>query len=221
MFDQIIIGNIGSFDDFGASVAERKVSAPSKKIVKESVPFSNVTHDFSKINGEIYWEERTLEYVFEILADSPEELEERKRPFLAWVMNVMNGELHDPFIKKYHFIATYADMEIDDSEIEKSTISVQFTAYPYMVANEKTVRRFPLTLQEKTVKIENASNHRIVPTISNDVECIIKLNGSSYGIPAGSEVYDAFKLEPGENVLTIQAAEKAGSLLFEFFEEVF
>lgn len=220
MFDQIIVGSIGSFDDFGASVAERKVFAPSKKIVKESVPFSNVTHDFSKINGEIYWEERTLEYVFEILADSPEELEEKKRPFLAWVMNLMEAELHDPFIKDYHFRATFADMDIDDSEIEKSTITVQFTAYPYMIADKKTVRRFNLTTEETTVKINNESNHRIIPTISNDVECRIVKGDTSFAIPAGVEVYDAFKLEPGENVLIIQG-EKAGSLLFEFYEEVF
>ncbi len=220
MFDQIIVGNIGSFDDFGASVAERKVSAPSKKVVKESVPFSNVTHDFSKINGEIYWEERTLEYVFEILADSPEELEEKKRPFLAWVMNLMEVKLHDPFIKDYHFLATFAGMEVDDSEIEKSTITVQFTAYPYMIADKKTVRRFNLTTEAQTVKVDNASNHRTIPTIKNDVACSIVLNGSSYAIPAGAQAYDAFKLEAGENVLIVQG-EKAGSLLFEFYEEVF
>ena len=63
MIDQLIIGKIASYDDFGASVAERKIIKPKKKSIKETVPFSNVTHDFSAIDGELYWEEASLEYI--------------------------------------------------------------------------------------------------------------------------------------------------------------
>lgn len=56
MLDQLIIGDKSSFDDFDASVSERNISPPKKKEIKETVPFSNVTYDFSKINGELFWE---------------------------------------------------------------------------------------------------------------------------------------------------------------------
>ena len=221
MFDQLIIGDLNSYDDFGASVAERKITKPKKKSIKETVPFTNVVYDFSKINGEIYWEEAILEYVFEIIADSAEELEEKKQPFVSWVMNVMKEKLYDPFILDYHFIATFDDIQCDDSEIEKSTITVKFTAYPYMIANYKRSETFPIREAESTVRFYSNSSHRITPTISTDVECIIKKGNSSFGIPAGEITDEKFMLSPGENVLTVRTVSGSGTLKIEFCEEVF
>lgn len=139
MLDQLKIENVSSLD-FGASLAQRAIKAPAKKIIKETVPFSNVIYDFSAINGELYWEERELEYVFEIIADSPEELEEKKTAFSAWVMNVMNEHIYDPYEPNYHYIGTYSDMEYADEDcVEKTTATVKFFAYPYKVKNEETV----------------------------------------------------------------------------------
>ena len=221
MLDQLIIGDKHSLDDFGASVAERKIKKPKKKSIKETVPFSNVSHDFSAINGEMYWEERELEYVFEIVADSAEELEAMKQPFMDWVMNVMNAELHDPFIKDYHFLATFSDIDEDDSEIEKSTITVKFTAYPYMISDVKRVFPYPLTETEKTVIVTNNSSHRITPTFTANVEAIVKKGSSSYGIPAGVITDEKFMLNPGENTLSVRSTSGSGTLKIEFYEEVF
>lgn len=139
MLDQLKIGNVSSLD-FGASVTQRTIKAPAKKIIKETVPFSNTIYDFSAINGELYWEERELEYVFEIIADSPEELEAKKTAFSAWVMNVMNEYIYDPYEPNYHYIGTYSDMEYADEDcVEKTTATVKFFAYPYKVKNEETV----------------------------------------------------------------------------------
>ena len=89
MLDQLIIADTGSYDKFGASIKEREIHAPKKKTIKDTVPFSNATYDFTAINGEIYWQERTMKYIFEIVENTPEELEERKMKFSNWVMNVM------------------------------------------------------------------------------------------------------------------------------------
>lgn len=221
MIDQLIIGNKASYDDFEASVKERKITDGKKKEIKDSVPFSNVTHDFSAINGEIYWEEGQLEYVFEIIADSAEELEDKKRLFCAWIMNVMEAALYDPFIRGYHFIATYDDMDVDDSEVEKSTITAKFTAYPYMISDVKRVYAYMITTAETNIKINSNSSHRITPTFKTDVECIIVKGSSSYGIPVGEITDDKFLLVPGENNLTVKATSGSGTLKIEFYEEVF
>lgn len=221
MFDQLIIGNKHSLDDFDASVAERKIGKPKKKSIKETVPFSNVTHDFSAINGEQYWEERELEYVFEIIAGSAEELEVKKQPFISWVMNVFQEKLYDPFVRDYHFIATFSEIDEDDSEIEKSTITVKFTAYPYMIADVKRVFAFAMTETEKTVIVTNDSSHRITPTITTDVECVVVKGSSSYGIPVGAVTDEKFMLSPGENTLVIYSTSGSGTLKIEFYEEVF
>lgn len=221
MIDQLIINGIGSFDDFGASVRERTISPPKKKSIKQTVPYSNATYDFSKIGGELYWEERSLEYVLEMIASSAEELEENMRPLRAWLMNIHEAELHDPFIQHYHFTATYEDMEIDDSEIEKATVTVKFTAYPYMVADDRRICIFNLTADtSQSVKIDNRSSHRIVPTFKIDKEITVQKGNTSYGIPAGEITDASFWLEPGTNTLVMQSAEDA-DVYITFTEEVF
>lgn len=221
MFDQLIIGNVASYDDFGASVAKRKITKPKKKSIKETVPFSNVTHDFSAINGEVYWEEGSLEYIFEMIADSAEELEEMKIPFMSWIMNVMNEELHDPYIRDFHFLATFDEIDVDDSEVEKATITVKFTAYPYMISNEKRILTVGLTTTETTYTINNNSSHRITPTFVSDVAFTMKMGNSSYGIQAGETTDSKFMLAPGKTTVKLQATSGSGTLKIEFYEEVF
>lgn len=229
--DQLIIGDVHSYDDFEASVAERRNIKPKKKIIKETVPFSNITHDFSAINGEIYWEERTLEYVFEITAESAEELEAKKQPFMSWIMNVANAELHDPFIEDYHFLATFDEIDDDDSEIEKSTITVRFKAYPYMISNEEQVWEFPVAFGPQTVEVFNNSSHRIIPTIYADVKSTIYGDKASVSIPVGEITDERFMLYPGVNSLKIGTSawtddgvtdtEATGTIWIKFYEEVF
>lgn len=221
MIDQLIIGNTKSYDTFGASVAERKTPPPKKKVIKETVPFSNKTHDFSKIDGEVYWEERVLEYIFEILADSPEELEEKKTAFFSWIMNVNNEKLYDPFAKGYYYLATYNDCDPDDSEIEKSTITVTFTAYPYKIAEEPTVSTQSITTSEKTVNINNTSAHRVTPTFNSSVPFTVTVNGSSYSLPSGEVTSESIMFEPGNNTVKIKSTSGSGTLTIGYSEEVF
>ena len=221
MIDQLIIGNIKSYDTFGASVAERKIHQPKKKTIKETVPFSNKTHDFSAIDGEVYWEERILEYIFEILADSPEELEEKKTAFFSWIMNVNNEKLYDPFTKGYYYLATYDDCDPDDSEIEKSTITVTFTAYPYKIADEATVTTQSITTSEKTININNTSSHRITPTFNSTVPFTINVGGSSYAFSSGETTSETVMLEPGINTVKVKSTSSSGTLTISYIEEVF
>jgi hypothetical protein len=221
MIDQLIIGNTKSYDTFGASVAERKIHPPKKKTIKETVPFSNKTHDFSAIDGEVYWEDRILEYVFEILADSPEELEEKKTAFFSWIMNVRDEKLYDPFTKGYYYLATYDDCDPDDSEIEKSTITVTFTAYPYKIADKPTVTTQSITTSEKSININNTSSHRITPTFNSNVSLTVTVNGSSYSLPSGEVTSESIVLNPGNNTVKFKSTSGSGTLTISYSEEVF
>ena len=222
MLDQLRIENKYSYDDFLASVKTRNINAPKKKEIKETIPFSNKTYDFSKIEGEIYWEERELEYIFEIMADSPEALEDLKTDFQTWVMNVIEGKLYDPFILDYHFIVTFSDIDFDDDEdIEKTTITVKFTAYPYKIANKKTVHKIELTASEsKSIEIKNISSHRITPTFLNTSPITVQMGNSSYSVPSGEITDDSFKLESGLTTLTLQSSNNC-SVEISYFAEVF
>lgn len=234
MIDQLIIGDKGSYDDFFASVAERKIGQPKKKSIKETVPYSNVTYDFSAINGEVYYNERELEYIFEMTADTPEELEEMKAAFSNWVMNVFEEEIHDPFIPDYHFIGTYDDMDYADEEtLDKTTATVKFTAYPYKVAN--VVKKYTFTIagnSSANAVILNNSSHRITPKIKASGELTIKRTTASviesWGIPASEEAAELtaatgemFMLDAGITSLALQNSKStACELEITFIEEV-
>ena len=226
MIDQIIIGDKSSFDDFGASVAQRKIKMPKKKSIKETVPFSNRTYDFSAINGEVYWEERELEYVFEIMADTPEHLEYFKSEFAAWVAGVQGQWLHDPHIYGYHFIATYDDLDPEDDEgLDKTTITVKFTAYPYMIANAPKVYDVVLPASEqKTTQVFNESKHPISMTIANTTHITMKVgSATTASLPAStSGTYGALKLPPGLVTIELTNSEAVdGTVRISFYEEVF
>lgn len=224
MIDQLVINNKASYDDYGASVKTRTINNPIKKSIKETVPFSNVTYDFSAINGELYWEERELEYVFEITADTPEELEEAKTRFCSWVMNVMNEELHDPFIENYHFIATFNDMNVEDDEsVEKTTLTVSFTAYPYKIANEPKLYATDIAVGDTVqIVIENNSSHKIVPTIITDQNISITLDNVTYNVAAGTTSDSVLKFEMGVNTLMIRNnGSDVCSVSINIVEEVF
>jgi len=222
MIDQLRIGNKYSYDDFEANVKERKIGSPKKKTTKDTVPFSNVTYDFSNINGELYWEERTLKYIFEMDATTPEELEEKKIAFSTWVMNVFSENLYDPFVEDYHFIATFADIDFDDSEIEKTTVTVNFTAYPFMMSNAKRVFNYNIpTVSEEVVQLQNNSSHKVTPTLIASVPVTFSNNGTTYSVKEGESTSDSFRLEAGVNVLKIHPVATGGTLRIEYVEEVF
>ena len=231
MIDQLIIGDKASYDDFSASMASRKIGTPKKKSITATVPYSNVTYDFSKINGELYWEQRPLEYVFEIIASTPEKLEELKTAFSAWVMNVLNEKIHDPFIPEYHFVGTYDDIDYDDEEtLDKTTATVKFKAYPYKIANLPTIIEGYVSgnLVSNQIALGNRSSHRVPATVRvevvfgviNYVSCDI--DGTNWTIPTDTDV----SVYIPEGVQTIELINDGslgcnGKYTITFREEVF
>ena len=176
MVDQLIIGDKASFDDYFASLAKRKIGNPKKKVIKETIPYSNITYDFSKVNGELYWEERELEFVFEIIADTPEKLEDLKTAFSGWMMNVFQEQIHDPFIPEYHFLGTFEDIDFEDEEsLDKTTATVRFTAYPYKIANTPTVYRCEANALCEFY-LQNNSAHPVVLTIETSETTTLYVN---------------------------------------------
>lgn len=170
---QLVINGKKSYDDFGVCIATRKISQPKKKSIKESVPFSNVTYDFSKIDGEIYWEERTLEYAFDIAEFTTEEMENVKSRLLDWLLNVHDADIYDPYIEGYHFHGSY-DSDSWDEDFGSGTLNVSFTVYPYKISNEDTEVKFELVDKDR-VTINNNSSHRIMPTVTSGGNFVITI----------------------------------------------
>ena len=224
MYDQLVIGGVGSYDDFDASVARRETPPPVKKIIKETIPFSNVTYDFSALNGEVYWEERDLIYVFEIIADTPQELEEKKAAFANWVMNIADADIFDPFIDGYHFHGTFDGMDFDDEDsVDKSTITVTFKAYPYKIADSEKAYPFNLGVGGAfTLAVVNNSSHRVQMVVTTDGGITMTHDGATYGISAGVTRDAKLMLSPGVNeIVFLNSGTNAVEGTVSFREEVF
>lgn len=226
--DQIIIGDLASYDDFGASVATRRIKPPKKKSIKETVPYSNAVYDFSDIDGETYWEERELEYTLEITADTPEELEAAKRRFTSWVLGAKKQKLHDPHIPDHHFLATYESMDVDDDEgLDKTTLTVTFLAYPYMLTNVPKVYETTLThpSEEWLFQALNESDHPVALTITNTGHITIKVGEAlTVGLTPGEGTYGAIKLPVGFTDVAVRCTTFTGAdcaVRISFHEEVF
>lgn len=229
MVDQLVIEDRASFDDFGASLAKRSVGMPKKKSIKETVPFSNKTYDFSAINGEVYWEERELEYTFEMIAPTPEELEEMKAAFSAWVMPLIEAKIFDPFIEDFHFVGTFDELKFEDDEgLDKTTATVKFSAYPYKVANLPKTYTYTSggILDTKKANIVNNSIHPVLPTVKvTGDQANIVINGSSYSLSIGEYNDAAFMLAVGSNAWEIKGvgllSTTTTTVEVSFVEEVF
>lgn len=224
VFDQIKIGDKASNDDFGASVSARKISDPKKKKITKTVPFSNYTYDFTAINGEIFWEQRELEYQFEMIADTPERLEEMKIDFSNFVMNVIDGVIYDPFIPDYHFIGTYEDKSYDDDESGlKTTATVKFLAYPYKIANMPKVYKKTIPVGNNAqLVIPSEASHRITPTIQIEGDARIIYGNSSFAFSDTTVNDSTFSILPGPNGFYLENnGNDVCTVIISFYEEVF
>lgn len=189
---QLMIGGKKSYDDFGLLIASRNISQPKKKSIKESVPFSNTIYDFSKINGEIYWEERTLEYTFDIAEITTEEMEKIKSKALDWFMNVHDDDIYDPYIGDYHFHGSF-DSDSWNEDFGAGELSISFTVYPYKISNSD------VNVIEEIGVSDNGKIEYNNPTIN-----VLRIYGDSVqnGAPTPSEPIEIQSVEFNEINIT-------------------
>ena len=222
--DQLIIGDKKSYEHFEASVKDIRIKDPEKKEVKETVPFSNVTYDFSMIDGELYWKERDIEVDFEIMADTPEELVVKKAAFDSWVMNVFDENIYSPYDPDFHYVGTYNKKSYaDESNKEKTVATVVFKVYPYKIANVPKLYHIVIPAGSTVTEyVVNNSAHRLTPTIISGNETVIQYGNASYGVPNGEMTDDCFRMPVGVNEFTIQNPnEEDCTVTIRFYEEVF
>ena len=219
MIKQLIINNKKSFDDFDVYIGGRTISNPKKKSIKESIPFSDIVYDFSKLDGDIHWEERTLQYEFDIAEISTDLMEVAKTKLVDWLLNVHDTDIYDPYIGDYHYHGSY-DSDSWSENFEAGTIKVKFSVYPFKIANEPRVETFNLTSGNNSISILNNSSHRIVPKITSTGSATITIGDNVYSMGTGEYEDDDLKLEQGSNEWVVNVSSDS-TLTIEFVEEVF
>jgi hypothetical protein len=129
-----------SYNDFGITMPPtREIGIPNKKKTKLTLPFSNVTYDYSSIFGSQTYEERTLKYTFNISGRSirtKEEMNWLKTTVINWLMNSDGKQpLYDDNYPGMHFLAEVEGNASFTENWNFGYLEVTFTAYPFMISD--------------------------------------------------------------------------------------
>lgn len=130
-----------SWNTFQAVISSSSKPLPEKKIVEETVPYSNVTYDFSCLNGKQTYKDRTLQYVFTFRAPSRKGLLRKIDDFTDWLYSP--GEripLYDDEEDGIHYLAKCTAVDAPSITGCTASLAVTFTAYPLRIPDRPSVR---------------------------------------------------------------------------------
>lgn len=129
-----------SFVDYGLHVKKRQLGFPKKNKIHKTVPFMSGYYDFTKINGNVTWGERPLSYTFDIIGDTPEEVDAECTRILNWLGNVHDADIYDDTMVGYHLHGSFDSATPSESEDgEHTELTVSFVCHPFKISNKKTV----------------------------------------------------------------------------------
>lgn len=211
--DGIRINGKHSYGDFGLFLKSRNIGLPDKKSIRETVPFMNGYYDFSALNGAPAWNERTIEYSFDVTNDSPVELDYFVSHVLDWLANVHDEDIHDDTVYGYHWHGSYDSANVNWDETGMAAeIKVSFVVHPFKIADEPT----EYTLTAGTHKIIN-NGMAVAPYVLSSAAAAIQIGTYVSSISANQKIQLEIDLERGENNVLITGD---GTVTLSYFEEV-
>lgn len=195
MTDGIRTGDVHSFSTHGLYINTRNISLPEKKSIRQTVPFMNGYYDFSALNGAPAWDEREIEYVFDVMEETPAALDEKVTEVMDWLGNIHDEDIYDDTMHGFHWHGSYetSDISWDESGI-KAEISVTFVCHPFKIANYET--RLSLATGEHVV---HNSGMAVIPYAYSASAAAIQIGNYASSIPAGESVQLTVMLERGKN----------------------
>ena len=229
----ITYNNKHSFNDFNITVLNtRVVKTPSKVKITQTVPFSNITYDFSNLYGSNFYEERQLEYEFLIKANNSAQLEFKRMQIEEWLLSTnIKTPLIDDNTPGYYYNAECINVNFEDL-VNTGKLKATFTAYPFKISTEYEGNNlwdsfnFELDVLQDTkftvsgvsnVSIYNPSVIDIEPEIIASSQFEITLDNKKYVVEAGTSKDYRFKLKKGNNNITLKGN---GTIEFKFRKEV-
>ncbi|CAM2361103.1 hypothetical protein LISE100100_00370 [Listeria seeligeri] len=226
--------NKHSFFDYGLVCKEKNIGFPEKNKIKEVVPFSSKTYDFSTMYGVQTYSERELSYTFYVYDDvnsSIEAMTAKKIRAANWLLNSTQTMLMDDDVEGYYFLAEVTDVDFPEEGL-MGQLKVSFTAYPFKIRTEQEGSDFWDAFnfeadmsQSTTFYIAGTETVTIMNLGTNDSSVEIESTGlmeitnekGVFKAPKGISQSDNFFFSPGKNVLTISGY---GTITFTFHREV-
>jgi predicted phage tail component-like protein len=231
---EISFNNKKSYTNFDITIVEIIIESPSKKKIKESVPFMNSSYDFSTVatNGESVYTERKIKVKFNLKANSKTALYNKHSQVLAWLLDTGQSELTINDLTDCYFLAEVENAPSFDTVVKKAGImDIEFIAEPFKIGKDyigqevwDNINFETDVLQDtsfnvsgsKTVSIYNPG--RLVATeviVDSNMSCT--LNGYTANFTTSKSKDYKFKLQNGYNNITINGT---GNIEFRFRKQV-
>lgn len=129
-----------SWYTFHAVISECEKPVPEKKTAEETIPFSNVTYDYSCLNGKQTYEDRTLYYLLSYRADSCTALIRKTNAIVDWLYKPTGRiPLTDDEDEGVHYLAKCTRIGKPDYTGCVCRLPVTFTAYPLKIPDRPSV----------------------------------------------------------------------------------
>ena len=215
----ITYNNKHSFNDLGITILNtRVIEAPSKIKVTETVPFSNITYDFSNLYGGNCYTERKLEYEFLLKANNSKELELKRIEVENWLLSTSSKtELFDDNLEDYYYLAECESVEFEDlNNIGK--LKAYFVAYPFRISKkyeestlwdsfnfEKDILQITKleVNREAEININNPSICEVMANMVCDNDITVVVGNIEYKLKAGNHK-NLFELKIGMNNIKLK-----------------
>lgn len=213
MNDGVMINGVHSFRDMDLCIKSRSFPAPTKQSIRETVPFMHGFYDFSSLNGEPAFTERTVSYTFDIIGESVEDFENKRRMVLDWLMNVNEAVIQDDTIPDYHFVGSYESSSLmEDEHGDTGELAVTFVCQPFQIAN--VAKEYILANGTHRLIV---SGQTVTPTANATASATIQIGNLITSVAAGVPTVLGINLARGENTVKVTTA---GRVTLSWYEEV-
>ena len=191
------IDGVHTWRDLGLCCASRSISPPVKKTAVKSVPYMDGQLDFSQLGGRAYFEARTLSFAFDLMADTPQDLERQVTGLREFCAFTFDADIYDDDAPYFHYHGSFSEMEESPDEYGLSSeVTVSFVVDPYKVSNDWCEQ--PVNAGVNTVRNDGAwARLMVVPSGTVTIQ-----TGSLNQTFSGETVSD-IPLEHGENRITV------------------
>lgn len=201
MYGGIKFGDKHSWRDYGLRPVKFSEPVPEQRKNSLIVPGRHGNLDLSKaITGYVTYENRLLEYIFDLRAHTLEEFETKifkiRNELDGIEMRVVNDDR-----PAFYFVGTPGVRgEFVQEEIDHEIV-ITVDAEPFAYKTVPTV----LQVSVSGKKVITCSNARmeVVPLITCTAGCSVEFNGVIYSFLSGEHFYPDIVFSQGDNVLTV------------------
>ena len=210
--------------EVGIVMHSKSIQSPSKKKVKDSVPFQNGSYDFSTIgsNGEITYNEREITIVLGLPAETKEQLQILYSLTLEWLEDVGVQKLKFDVTRDYFYMAEVEDSSSFEEVMEFGKLTVTFVAYPFKMSVDyvgddiwDTFNFEEDYAQSNEFEISGTKNiilynprRSVNPIIKSSSQITMIKDDKSYKLNIGDNKIYGFRLDKLENRITLNGTGK-------------